>query len=166
MKISRIVAATAVALALVLGAAGPSYAAGSETLVMQIKTKSGKMLANETAAMPADYAGPQTITCYVDDVTPPFRIFYNVAYRSIIGCDAPVVAAHYGEGLVRRNGPEEYKTMGDLAGPLTTWTPFNPVVGPCIEDWWIAAFVIRVDFTPHESLSKFFFPPEAYITCL
>jgi hypothetical protein len=171
VKTPKIMAATLVSLACVVSLAGhsfagQSFAAGSERLTMQIKTSGGTVLASDVQPAPADYAGALFITCYVDDVTPPFRIVNNVAYRSVIGCDAPVSSASYGEALVRRNGPEEYVIEGTLPGPLTTWTPFNPVVGPCIEDWWIPAFAVTVFFTPSNSLTRFFGPPEAYITCL
>ncbi|GIH02716.1 hypothetical protein Rhe02_07830 [Rhizocola hellebori] len=167
----RLVAVGAVALLCVAVSARAAEAAPSVNnadLVAQIKLASGKLLAKSVQPKAATTASgaPLTITCYVDDVTPPFRIFGNVAYRSVIGCDAPVVGAWYGEILRRLFGPEKYLTTGTLAGPLTVWTPFNPVVGPCISDWWEGSFTISVDFTPSFSLTQSFVAPYEYIECI
>ena len=167
----RLLAVAAVAVlctAVSAHAANAAPSANNADLVAQIKLTSGKLIAKSVQPKAATTASGAalTITCYVDDVTPPFRIFNNVAYRSVIGCDAPVIGAWYGEVLRQLFGPAVYSTEGTLAGPLTTWTPFNPVVGPCISDWWEGWFIVRVDFTPSFSISKTFVSPYEYIECL
>lgn len=167
----RLLAVAAVALLCVAVSAHAADAAASTNnadLVAQIKLTSGKLIARSVQPKAATTASGAavTITCYVDLVTPPFRIFNNVAYRSVIGCDAPVIGAWYGELLRELFGPAKYAMPGTLAGPLTVWTPFDPVVGPCVSDWWEGSFTITVNFTPSFSLTETFVAPYEYIDCI